>query len=117
MRVRSTPHLLLARFVSEVDPGEQKATFRQALVALAQAVQDLGPPPLDELDPVVLEAALHLALERGYLDESDFMAPSDRAVALYELSSPLAPGAVKREIRRRVFALLYEGSCGTFVAV
>ncbi len=117
MRQRTTPAELLLGLPLQNDPAIQAANFRQALAALAQETNALGPPPLDGVDRVSLEVAAHLAVELGFADQLDFMDAGSAAVALYELSSAVPPGQVKRELRRRVFSLLYQGNAATFVPV
>lgn len=117
MRLRSNPAELLMRLTLSADAGVQVANFRQALTAVAQATTSLGPPPLDGADRTALEAAAHVALERRFVDDLDFIDPGSAAVALYELSSAIAPGKVKRELRRKVFSLLYRGNAAAFVPV
>ncbi len=117
MRVRSSPATLLLRLPLEQDASQQAAIFRQAMAGMEQATSGLGPPPLDGVDPVALESATHIALERGYLDQIHSVDAGRGAVALYELSSALPAGNVKRDLRRRVFDRLYKGNAGTFVAV
>lgn len=117
MRLRSTPVTLLLRIPLEQDTGAQFASFRQAIATLAQSASTLAPPLLDGIDPVKLEAAVHVAIERGFVERLDFLAPGEAAVALYELSSSLPPGQVKRDLRRRVFERLYRGNASAFVAV
>ena len=117
MRVRSSPATLLLRLAFEQDPSRQVASFRQAMAALEQASFGLGPPSLDGVDPIALESATYIALERGYVDQLDSLEAGHGAVALYELSSALPSGHVKRELRRRVFDRLYKGNAETFVAV
>ena len=47
----------------------------------------------------------------------DRIAPGSAAVALYELSAALPQGPERRELGRRVFARLYQGTAPTFAAV
>lgn len=117
MRVRSSPATLLLRLPIEQDVVQQAACFRQAMAGMEQASFGLGPPPLDGVDAVTLESATHIALERGFVDQLDSMDTGLGAVALYELSSALPSGNVKRELRRRVFERLYKGDAGTFIAI
>lgn len=117
MRVRSSPATLLLKLPLEQDLSQQAASFRQAMAALEQASGELGPPPLDGVDPVALESATYIALERGYIDQTALLDGGRGAVALYELSSALPPGHVKRDLRRRVFEHLYKGDARSFVAV
>jgi len=117
MRVRSSPASLLLRVPLEQDATRQAAIFRQALTALAQATSALGPPALDGIDRIALESAAHIAMELGLADQLDFLDNGSAAVALYELSSAVPPGQVKRDLRRRVFSLLYTGNAAAFVPV
>lgn len=117
MRVRTNPAGILLRLPLQREEAEQGAIFRQALTALAQSTSALNPPALDGVDRVALEAAAHIAIEKGFADRLDFIDPGSAAVALYELSSALPPGQVKRELRRRVFSQLYTGNASAFVPV
>lgn len=117
MRIRTTPAELLLRLPLQADVAAQFANFRQALTAVAQVISSHGPPPLDGVDRVALEAAAHVAIERGFTDDLDFIDPGMAAVALYELSSAVPAGKVKRDLRRRVFSLLYRGNAAAFVPV
>lgn len=117
MRVRTTPADILLRLPMQREQSEQAAIFRQALTALAQSTTALNPPALDGVDQVALEAAAHIAIERGFADKLDFIDAGSAAVALYELSSALPAGQVKRELRRRVFSQLYTGNAAAFVPV
>lgn len=117
MRARTTPADILLRLPLQRDAIEQGAIFRQALTALAQSTTALNPPALDGVDQVALEAAAHIAIEKGFADKLDFIDPGSAAVALYELSSALPAGQVKRELRRRVFSQLYTGNAAAFVPV
>lgn len=117
MRVRSSPADLLLSLSRQARVEDQVPNFRQALSALAASAGHLGPPPLDGVDPRGLEAAAYVALERGLCDSLDFLEPGSAAVALYELSSACPPGPVKRDLRRRVFSLMYAGHAGAFLPV
>lgn len=117
MRLRSSPVDLLLALPREAEREDQLASFRQALAALAGASGQLGPPPLDGADAAALEMACQVALERGLADEMDFLDPGSVALALYELSSACPAGAVRRDLRRRVFSFLYAGHAGTFLPV
>jgi hypothetical protein len=71
MRVRTTPADILLRLPLQREQSEQGATFRQALTALAQSTTALNPPALDGVDQVALEAAAHIAIEKGFADKLD----------------------------------------------
>lgn len=117
MRNRPNPAEALVQLARLEAASARQATWRQAIAALAQSAGNLGPPPLDGLDEAVLERAALVAMETGLADDLDWIAPGSAAVALYELSSCLPAGQTKRELRRRVFSRLYEGTAATFVAV
>lgn len=117
MRLRTSPAELLLKIPRQTSPADQEASFRQALTALAQTAGAMGPSEFDGFDPRALEGAAHLAMERGWADRLDWIAPGSAAVALYEVSSALPAGSIKRDLRRRVFSLLYEGSASAFVPV
>jgi len=58
-----------------------------------------------------------VALETGLVDDLEWIAPGPAAVALYEITAALPQGKPRRELGRRVFARVYEGTAGTFAAV
>lgn len=117
MRGRPNPVEALATLVRLEDETERRANFRQAVTALGQSGGAAGPPPLDGIAPEVLDRAIGLALETGLVDDLDWIAPGPAAVALYEITAALPQGKPRRELGRRVFARVYEGSAGTFAAV
>ena len=53
-------------------------------------------------------------LDSGLADDLDWLDPGSAAVALYEISAALPPGKPRRELGRRVFGRLYEGTAATF---
>ncbi len=117
MRGRPNPVEALATLVRLQDEGERRANFRQAITALGQSSGASGPPPLDGVAPEVLSRAAQLALDTGLIDDLDFIAPGPAAVALYEITAALPQGKARRELGRRVFARVYEGTAATFAAV
>lgn len=117
MRNRPNPAEALVQLARLEAASARQATWRQAIAALAQSAGNLGPPPLDGLDEQILERAAQVAMETGLADDLDWIAPGSAAVALYELSSCLPAGQTKRELRRRVFSRLYEGTAAAFVTV
>jgi hypothetical protein len=117
MRGRPNPVEALATLVRLQDDAERRANFRQAITALGQSSGASGPPPLDGIAPEVLSRVVGLALDTGLVDDLDWIAPGPAAVALYELTAALPQGKARRELGRRVFARVYEGSAGTFAAV
>jgi hypothetical protein len=64
-----------------------------------------------------LVRAAQVALEYGLVEDLDWIEPSKAAVALYELTSALPSGPERREVGKRVFVRVYEGTAGTFGAV
>jgi eukaryotic-like serine/threonine-protein kinase len=117
MRGRPNPVEALATLVRLQDETERRANFRQAITALGQGGGASGPPPLDGIAPEVLSRVVGLALDTGLVDDLDWIAPGPAAVALYEITAALPQGKPRRELGRRVFARVYEGSAGTFAAV
>ncbi|MEP7050398.1 MAG: serine/threonine-protein kinase [Pseudomonadota bacterium] len=117
MRGRPNAVEALAALVRLHDEPERRANFRQAITALGQSSGASGPPPLDGILPEVLSRVVGLALETGLVDDLDWIAPGPAAVALYEITAALPQGKPRRELGRRVFARVYEGSASTFAAV
>jgi hypothetical protein len=117
MRARQSPVESLVMLPQLGDPVDRRARWRQAVAALGQEVRIDGPPPLDGVSVQDLVRSAQVALETGLVDDLDWIAPGAAALALYELSSALAPGRERREIGRRVFARLYEGNAATFATV
>ena len=117
MRGRPNPVEALATLVRLQDDTERRANFRQAITALGQSSGASGPPPLDGIAPEVLSRVMGIALETGLVDDLDWIAPGPAAVALYEITAALPQGKPRRELGRRVFARVYDGSAGTFAAV
>ncbi|RYZ07919.1 MAG: serine/threonine protein kinase [Myxococcales bacterium] len=117
MRARPNPVEALATLARLSDESERRASWRQAVAALGYSTQGAGPPPLDGITPEVLTRAARVALETGLVDDLEFVAPGPAAVALYEMSAALPLGRERRELGRRVFARLYEGTAATFATV
>ena len=117
MRQRINPVEALVMLPRLTEDGTRRSSWRQAITALGQNIRVTGPPPLDGVDPEDLLRAARAALESGLCDEMEWIAPGPAAVALYELTSALPQGRERRELGRRVFAFLYEGTAATFVAV
>ncbi|MEO7036018.1 MAG: protein kinase [Polyangiaceae bacterium] len=117
MRGRPNPVEALAALVRLQDETERRANFRQAITALGQSSGASGPPPLDGIAPEVLSRVMGLALDSGLVDDLEWIAPGPAAVALYEITAALPQGKPRRELGRRVFARVYDGSAGTFAAV
>jgi len=117
MRARLNAVEALVGLPRLADAAERRASWRQAIAALGQNIRVKGPPPLDGAEPAALARATQVALESGLADDLDWIAPGAAAVALYELSAALPPGRERRELGRRVFARLFEGTASTFAAV
>lgn len=116
MRARPNPVEALVLLPRHDAVADRAASWRQAITALSQSA-GLGPPPLDGVEEVVLERAAHIALADGLVDDMSWILPDRAAVALYELTAALPSGRARRELGRRVFARLYEGTGSTFAAV
>lgn len=116
MRARPNPVEALVLLPRHDAIAERGASWRQAITALSQSA-GVGPPPLDDVEEVVLERAAHIALADGFVDDLSWILPDKAAVALYELTAALPAGRARRELGRRVFARLYEGTASTFAAV
>jgi hypothetical protein len=117
VRARPNPVEALATLARLSDEAERRASWRQAVAALGYSTASAGPPPLDGIAPEVLARASQIALETGLADDLEFLAPGPAAVALYEMSAALPLGRERRELGRRVFARLYEGTAATFATV
>ena len=117
MRSRPNPVEAIVTLSRIADPDERRASWRQAITALGAGSRVTGPPPLDDVDPLQVQRAVQVALDVGLCDDLDWIAPGRAAVALFELSSAVPPGRERREVGRRVFARLYEGTAETFAAV
>jgi hypothetical protein len=114
---RPNPVEALATLVQQSDGTERRASFRQAIAALGQGPAGHGAPPLDGIDPDVLVRAVQLTIDTGLVDELDWLGPGPATVALYELTAALPAGRARRELGRRVFARVYEGTAATFALV
>jgi hypothetical protein len=117
VRARPNPVEALATLARLEDEVERRASWRQAVAALGYSASTAGPPPLDGIAPEVLIRASQVALETGLVEDLEFVAPGAAAVALYEISAALPLGRERRELGRRVFARLYEGTAATFATV
>jgi hypothetical protein len=118
VRARPNPVEALATLARLNDEAERRASWRQAVAALGYSASNAGPPPLDGIAPEVLIKAAQVALETKLVDDLEFIAPGPAAVALYEVSAALPLGSrERRELGRRVFARLYEGTAATFATV
>jgi eukaryotic-like serine/threonine-protein kinase len=98
-------------------PSERRAAFRQSMAALARAVADEGPGPLEGVAPGALLRGVRAALQSGLADDLDWLAPNAAAPALYELASALPLGPERRDLGRRVLSWLLDGTAETFAAL
>jgi hypothetical protein len=98
-------------------PADRRAAWRQSVAALARAPVDDGPGPLEGLHPEALLLGMKIALEGGFADDLEWLAPAAAGCALYELASVLPIGKEKRELGRRALTRLLEGDAETFVAI
>lgn len=117
MHARPRPTESLLNLLRLSDTAERRSSWRQALAALGTSVGVVGPPPLEDAEPSLLLRAVQVALSAGLADDLDWIAPGQAAVGLYELTSALPPSPARRELGRRVFARLYEGTASTFAMV
>ncbi len=117
MRSRISPIEALVTLPRLEDVQERRANWRQAIAALGQAVRIEGPSLLDGIEPALLLRSIQVALESSLADDLDWLEPWKSAVALYELTSVLPAGPERRELGRRVFFRIYEGTASTFGAV
>jgi hypothetical protein len=117
MHTRVRPAESLLGLLRLEETAERRSCWRQTLAALGRSARVTGPPPLDNVEPQTLLEAVQVALSTGLVDDLDWIAPGQGAVALYELTSALPQSVVRRELGRRVFARLYEGTASTFAMV
>ncbi|MGC4088589.1 MAG: serine/threonine-protein kinase [Polyangiaceae bacterium] len=119
MHARPNPVEALASLIRLESAGERRASWRQAIAALGQRAGSglASAPPLEGMAQEVIARAAELAIELGLADDLDWLAPGPATVALYELTAALPPGKTRRELGRRVFARLYQGTASTFAAV
>jgi eukaryotic-like serine/threonine-protein kinase len=106
--------VMLARVESASD---RRANWRQIVASLGQSIRVDGPSPLDSIDTELVVNGVRVALTSGLVDDLEWIEPRQSAVALYELTSALPAGRERRELGRRVFGRVYEGTASTFNAV
>jgi hypothetical protein len=91
--------------------------WRQSMAALARAMVEEGPGPLDGLHPDALVKGVRAALSNHLVDDLDWLAPAAAGAALYELASALPIGTEQRDLGRRVLARLLAANAEGFVAL
>lgn len=119
MHARPNPVEALASLTRLKSTTEQRASWRQAIAALGHAAAGgfSGAPPLEGMAQEIIARAAEVAIDSGLADDLDWLAPGPATVALYEITAALPPGKTRRELGRRVFARLYQGTASTFAAV
>jgi hypothetical protein len=119
MHARPNPVEALASLIRLESATERRASWRQAIAALGQSGTAglASAPPLEGMAQDVIARAAEVAIDTGLADDLDWLAPGPSTVALYEITAALPPGKTRRELGRRVFARLYQGTASTFAAV
>jgi len=102
---------------NQSDAAERRAMWRQSMAALARAMVEEGPGPLDGLHPDALVKGVRAALSSHLVDDLDWLAPAAAGAALYELASALPIGTEQRDLGRRVLARLLAANAEGFVAL
>ncbi len=95
---------------------ERRRLWRRGLAALAAAAE-IGPAPLEGLDPAQLLGSVRLVLADPELDDWSWMSPSHAARVQVELAQAVPPGSERRELGRRVIRMLREGDRQTFLVL
>lgn len=116
MRTRTKELDGLLRLPSLGDRSARKAAFVAAVNALARGAMEGEPSALDGVEPAALSAAVKTAIGANLFEDPELPATT-LAVAMFELGGALAPGAEKREVGRRVLAMLHEGSAEVIAAI
>ena len=106
----------LAQLHQVADAEERRRLWRQGLAAVV-ARAELGPAPLEGLDPDDLLRSTRIALADGLLRDLDWLSPAAAAIAQLELAAALPQGPERRELGRRVAARLRDGDRETFVVL
>ncbi|MFZ5891343.1 MAG: serine/threonine-protein kinase [Myxococcota bacterium] len=119
MHARPNPVEALASLIRQESAAERRASWRQAITALGHgaAAGLASAPPLEGMAQEIIARAAEIAIDVGLADDLDWLGPGPAAVALYEITAALPPGKTRRELGRRVFARLYQGTASTFATV
>ncbi len=117
MRSRLSPAEILVSLPAHSDVTQQRANFRQAIAALGQQTDLFAVSEFDHVDIGQFVAACRLALQAGFVDDLDWIAPGAATLALYELTTALPTGDERREFGRRVFRRVYGGTALSFTPV
>lgn len=117
MRSRLSPAEILVSLPAQTDAAQQRASFRQAIAALGQQTDLFAVSEFDHVDIGQFVAACRLALQKGFVDDLDWIAPGAATLALYELTTALPTGDERREFGRRVFRRVYGGTALSFTPV
>src|SRR3954470_7469572 len=96
---------------------DRRAAWRQGMTALANAVDNRQPTPLEGLSPDSLLASVRAALSSGLVDEMGWLSRAEAAAAVLELATALPAGQEKRALGRRVLKTLHEGDAPTFATL
>lgn len=97
--------------------SELRASFRQSMASLAEAMLEGRRVPLEGMNPDHLVLGVRAALAANLLDDLSFLSAPGAACALYGLASALPLGPERRELGRRVLRILHEGHAATFVSL
>src|SRR3954469_22368996 len=71
------------------DPAERRATWRQSMATLAEAILESRGVPLEGMNPELLLASARAAMTGDLVDDLGFLSPAASACALFGLASAL----------------------------
>ena len=112
-----TPSKLWPRWSSSrTGPSDGRAFVKRSRLLVRVRPRTVRPLSTASI-PNVLVRAVQLAIDTGLVDDLDWLGPGPATVALYELTAALPSGRARRELGRRVFARVYEGTAATFALV
>ena len=98
-------------------PEERRSAWRQGMTALANAVDNRQPTPLEGLSPDSLLGSVRAALSSGLVDDMGWLSPAEATAAVLELATALPQGQEKRALGRRVLKAMHEGDALTFATL